>query len=150
MNKLDNFIELNSLEKQNGRNRLEDKLRQEYDGEIKELFDPLTKFLYAHNEQNLALGEQTLRATDWQNQGLDKLKLSRKLVLRSVKLLRRCRKPVPKCIMYSTLQPSLKDQQLHYMDTDIFVLNFSEGNVDNEHMDLSNLEPPVKTNKSSR
>ena len=36
MTKLDNFIELNSLEKQNGRNRLEDKLRQqEYDGEIK-------------------------------------------------------------------------------------------------------------------
>ena len=32
------------------------------------------------------------------------------------------------------------------MDTDSFVLSFSEGNVDNEHMDLFNLEPPIKTN----
>ena len=32
------------------------------------------------------------------------------------------------------------------MDTDSFVLSFSEGNVDNEHMDLSNLQPPIKTN----
>ena len=34
------------------------------------------------------------------------------------------------------------------MDTDCFVLNFSEGNVDNEHMDLSNLEPQIKTNNN--
>ena len=27
-----------------------------------------------------------------------------------------------------------------------FVLSFTEGNVDNEHMDLSNLEKPIKTN----
>ena len=32
------------------------------------------------------------------------------------------------------------------MDTDSFVLSLSEGNVDNEHMDLSNLEQPIKTN----
>ena len=32
------------------------------------------------------------------------------------------------------------------MDTDSFVLSFSEDNVDNDHMDLSNLEPPIKTN----
>ena len=32
------------------------------------------------------------------------------------------------------------------MDTDSFVLSFTEGNVDNEHMDLSNLERPIKTN----
>ena len=32
------------------------------------------------------------------------------------------------------------------MDTDSFVLSFSEGNVDIEQMDLSNLEPPIKTN----
>ena len=44
------------------------------------------------------------------------------------------------------LQPSLKDLQLHYMETDSFVLSLSEGNVDNEHMDLSNLETPIKTN----
>ena len=49
-------------------------------------------------------------------------------------------------VFYNILQPSLKDLQLHYMDTDSFVLSFSEGNVDKEHMDLSNLEPPIKTN----
>ena len=32
------------------------------------------------------------------------------------------------------------------MDTDSFVFSFSMGNVDNEHMELSNLEPPIKTN----
>ena len=48
-----------------------------------------------------------------------------------------------------------KDLQLHYKDTDCFVLNFSEGNVRNEHMNLFNLDPrkgrfpnpPIKTNK---
>ena len=46
MTKLDKLIELNSLEKQNKRNRIEDKLKeQEYYGEIEELFDPLTKTL---------------------------------------------------------------------------------------------------------
>ena len=49
-------------------------------------------------------------------------------------------------VFYNILQPSLKDLQLHYMDTDSFLLCFSQGNVDNEHMDLSNLEPPIKTN----
>ena len=73
MAKLDKLIELNSLEKQNRRNRLEDKLKQqEYYGEIEELFDPLTKTLNANNEHHLALIEQTLRAIDWQNQELDK------------------------------------------------------------------------------
>ena len=44
MTKPGKFIELNNLEKQNRRNRLEDKLKQqEYYGEIEELFDPLTK-----------------------------------------------------------------------------------------------------------
>ena len=73
MTKLDKLIELNNLEKQNRRNRLEDKLKQqEYYGDIEELFDPLTKTLNANNEQNLALSEQTLRAIDWQNQELNK------------------------------------------------------------------------------
>ena len=49
-------------------------------------------------------------------------------------------------VFYNILQPSLKDLTLHYMDTDSFVLSYSEGSVDNEHMDLSNLEPPIKTN----
>ena len=48
-------------------------------------------------------------------------------------------------VFYNILQPSLKDLQLHYMDTESFVLSFSEGNVDIEHMDLSN-DPPIKTN----
>ena len=47
---------------------------------------------------------------------------------------------------YNVLNPSLKDLMLHYMDTDSFVLSFSEGNVGNEHMDLSNLDKPIKTN----
>ena len=80
MTKLDKLIELNNLEKQNRRNRLEDKLKQqEYYGEIEELFDPLTKTISetasqinANNEKNLALGEQTLGAIDWQKQELDK------------------------------------------------------------------------------
>ena len=35
---------------------------------------------------------------------------------------------------------------LHYMDTDSFVLNFTEDNVPDERMDLSNVEKPIKTN----
>ena len=50
-------------------------------------------------------------------------------------------------VFYNNLQPSLKDLQLHFMDTDSFVLSFSEANVPDEHMDLSNLEAPIKTNK---
>ena len=73
MTKLETLIELNNLEKQNRRNRLEDRLKQqEYYGEKEELFDPLTKTLNANNEHNLALSEQTLRAIDWQHQELDK------------------------------------------------------------------------------
>ena len=47
---------------------------------------------------------------------------------------------------YDVLQPSLKDLMLHYMDTDSFVINFSDGNVDDKYMDLSNLDTPIKTN----
>ena len=49
-------------------------------------------------------------------------------------------------VFYNILLPTLKDLQLHYMDTDSFVLSFSEGNVPDEHIDLSNLEKPFKTN----
>ena len=73
MTKLETLIELNYLQKQNRKNRLEDKLKQqEYYGEIEKLFDLLTKALNANSEHNLALSEQTLRAIDWQNQELDK------------------------------------------------------------------------------
>ena len=49
-------------------------------------------------------------------------------------------------VFYNILQPSLKDLTLHYMDTDSFVLSYSEGKFSDEHMDLSNLEIPIKTN----
>ena len=49
-------------------------------------------------------------------------------------------------VFYNILQPSLKDLTLHYMDTDSFVLSNSEGKVSDEHMDLSNLDIPIKTN----
>ena len=76
MTKLDELIEINYLEKQKRKNRLEDELKQqEYYGEKEELFDPLTKKLNANNEHNLALSEQTLGAIDCQNQELDKNKL---------------------------------------------------------------------------
>ena len=32
-------------------------------------------------------------------------------------------------VYYNILQPSLKDLQHHYMDTDSFVLSFIKGNV---------------------
>ena len=54
---------------------------------------------------------------------------------------------------YDVLKPSLEDINLHYMDTDSFILSYSRGNVDNEHMDLSNIDLqsrfpdfPIKTN----
>ena len=51
MTKLDKLIDLNSLEEQNRRNRLEDKIRQqEYYGDIEEFFDPLNKTLNTHSE----------------------------------------------------------------------------------------------------
>ena len=49
-------------------------------------------------------------------------------------------------VFYNILQPSLKDLQLQYMDTDSFVLSYTEGKIIDDHMDLSNLEPPIKTN----
>ena len=58
MTTLDKLIEMNSLEKQNTRKRLEDKLRQqEYYGEIEELFYPLTKTLNTNNETIQAYNE---------------------------------------------------------------------------------------------
>ena len=42
--------------------------------------------------------------------------------------------------------PFLKDLQLHYMDTDSLLSTFSEGKVPEQHMDLSNLDTPIKTN----
>ena len=79
MTKLDKLIKLNNLETQNGKNRFEELTQHEFYGDIEDIFDPLNKTLNAisetwlsHNEHNLALSEQTLRAIDWQNQELDK------------------------------------------------------------------------------
>ena len=52
-------------------------------------------------------------------------------------------------VFYIILQPSLKDLQLHYMDTDSFVLSYTEGKVSDEYMDLSNLDCPFKTKNKS-
>ena len=52
MGELETLIELNRLEKENRRNRLEEKLRkQEYYCELEELFDHLAKNLSAHWEK---------------------------------------------------------------------------------------------------
>ena len=48
-------------------------------------------------------------------------------------------------VFYDIRPPYLKDLQIHYLDTNSFVLSFNEGNVPDEHMDLSNLKTPIKT-----
>ena len=64
MTRLDKLIELNN-HKNNRRNRLEDKLKQqEYYGEIEELFDPLTKTLNTNSEILQAHQTQTVEAID--------------------------------------------------------------------------------------
>ena len=63
MNKLEMLIKLNNLEKQNRRNRLEEKLRQqEYNGDMRDLFGPLTKTLNTNSEAWQTLQNQTLEA----------------------------------------------------------------------------------------
>ena len=52
-------------------------------------------------------------------------------------------------VFYNILQPCLKDLQLHYKDTDSFVFSFSEGNIPEDYMDLSNLQAPIETNIKS-
>ena len=74
MAKLDKLIELNSVEKQNRRNRLEDKLRQqEYYGDIEDLFDPLTRTLNTNAEEMQALQNKTLAALDSNSSALKSL-----------------------------------------------------------------------------
>ena len=63
MTKLETLIKLNNLEKQNRRNRLEEKLRQqEYYGYMEDLLDPLTKTLNTNSEAWQTLQNQTLEA----------------------------------------------------------------------------------------
>ena len=74
MTNLDKLRELNSLEKQNGRNRLEDKQRQpEYYGDIENLFDPLTKTLITNAETVQALQNETRAALDSNTNALKSL-----------------------------------------------------------------------------
>ena len=49
-------------------------------------------------------------------------------------------------VFYHILQPFLEDITLHYMDTDSFVLIYSKGKFSDEHMDLINLDMPIKIN----
>ena len=49
-------------------------------------------------------------------------------------------------VFYNIHQQSLKDLQLHYMDTDSFVLSYTEGKVGDKHIDLCNPDCPIKTN----
>ena len=73
MVELETLIELSRLEKENRRNILEEKLsKQDYYGEIEELFDLLTESLSANGKKNLELGKQPLRALNCQNRKLDK------------------------------------------------------------------------------
>ena len=54
-------------------------------------------------------------------------------------------------LFHNVLQQFLEDLQLHYMDTDSFVLSSAESNVADKYMDLSNLDTPTKTiSKSTR
>ena len=65
MTKLETPIELNYLEKQNRKNRLEDKLKQQENyGEIEEFFDLLTKTLKTNAETMQAFQNQTLAALE--------------------------------------------------------------------------------------
>ena len=65
MTKLETLIELNNLEKQNRKNRLENKLKQqEYYGEIEELIDLLTKTLNTNSETMQALQNKILAVLD--------------------------------------------------------------------------------------
>ena len=49
-------------------------------------------------------------------------------------------------VFYNILQPSLKDIQLHYMNTDSFVLGFISGNISDDNRDFYNFDIPIKTN----
>ena len=47
---------------------------------------------------------------------------------------------------YNVLKLSLNYQQLIYIDTDSFIISWTEGNIPDEYMDLSNLDIQIKTN----
>ena len=58
MTTLESLIELNKLENENRKKRLEDKLRkQEYYGEIEKIFYPVTKTLKTNSDALLANSE---------------------------------------------------------------------------------------------
>ena len=51
-------------------------------------------------------------------------------------------------VFYIILEPSLKSLQRHYLGTVSLVLSFSEVNFDDKNMECSNLDIPIKSNKS--
>ena len=74
MTTLDKLIELNNLEKENRKIRLEDKLRQqEYYDEIKELFFPLPKTLNTNSETKQGLQNKISAALDSNTNALKSL-----------------------------------------------------------------------------
>ena len=44
---------------------------------------------------------------------------------------------------YGVLKPSLKGLLLYYMDTDSFIISFSEGNISDEYLDLIYQSKPI-------
>ena len=47
---------------------------------------------------------------------------------------------------YNVLKPSFKDLQVHSMKTDSFIKKYTEVNISEKYMNLSNLDIPMKTN----
>ena len=142
MAKLDKLIELNSLEKQNRRNRLEDKLRQQqYYGGIEELFDPVTKTLNTNSEALLAISEamqalqnKTLTALE-DNNNVSKALNSQK----QSSFLDRA------SLLSPTLDPSvkLKDDRgkTFIVDNDMIDLHLLMGKETNKQLELKLVDP---------
>ena len=49
-------------------------------------------------------------------------------------------------VFHNVLKPFHRESPLHYTNTDGFILRVTEGNIADEHMVLSNLDVPNKTN----
>ena len=135
MTKLDELRELNYLEKQNRKNRLEDKLKQqEYYGEIEELFDPLTKALNTNAETMQALQNQTLAALEDNTNAL-----------KSVEHQRQSTFLEQASLLSPTLDPpvTLKDDRgnTFTVDNDMIEILLVMGKQPNKQLDLKSVDP---------
>ena len=63
MSKPETKTKLNELEKENRKSRLEEKLLQNYYGNLEEILDPLSKSLFAKLYKQTELGENTTSFT---------------------------------------------------------------------------------------